>query len=342
LDGAARACNAPGTPLPTVPSILRRAAVLVVFALLTFSATRRADATPAARLVYVRSPGTESCPDEVAVRAAVAARLGYNPFFRAAPATMTVEVSKNGDGYRGHIQLIDENGNVRGVRDIAESSPRCEDIIDTLALTMSLAIDPLSLSRPPPPVTSADDTRAPPVPPPPSDNLDVQRPIARHEALHLEAGAGASVWSGAAPAPNFGGSLFVRTRARSWSLALEGRADLPASRVVAEGAVKTNLAFGSLVPCFHLRYFSGCVVGSFGVLHATSDVHSPNDAFAFHAAVGPRLGAELPVHGSVALWAHVDALWTLTPEILQIGGVDAYPLPRVSVGVTIGGSVRFF
>lgn len=35
-------------------------------------------ASPSSRLVYVRGRGAETCPDEAALRAAVAARLGYD------------------------------------------------------------------------------------------------------------------------------------------------------------------------------------------------------------------------------------------------------------------------
>jgi len=43
------------------------------------SATARA--VPSARLVYSRTESAESCPDESALRAAVAARIGYDAFY---------------------------------------------------------------------------------------------------------------------------------------------------------------------------------------------------------------------------------------------------------------------
>jgi hypothetical protein len=103
----------------------------------------RAAASPSARLVYIRGPGTETCPDEAAIRAAVAARLGYDPFFRSAPSTMTVELSMAGDTYRARIQLVDENGTVRGVRELAQAGPRGSPIIYTVCFTITIAIYPL-------------------------------------------------------------------------------------------------------------------------------------------------------------------------------------------------------
>jgi hypothetical protein len=301
---------------------------------------------PSARLVYVRDPGAETCPDEAAIRGAVAARLGYSPFFPSAGATMMVQVSRDGEGYRAHIQLIGEDGVVRGTRDLAQPSPRCEDIVDTMALTMSLAIDPRSLVEPappllPPPAPAAAPARAPEPPKQEiADKSSAARP--RPSPLHLDAGFGPGFWIGAAPSVSVSGVLFARLRGPRWSAALEARGDLPASRAVAQGTVETWLGFGSLVPCFHLAPLLGCVVGSVGVLHATSNVQASKQADALHAAVGPRVGAEIALRGDFALWAHLDALWTLTPERLQIGGQDVYSLPDVSFGITAGASVRFF
>ena len=44
-------------------------------------AARPASAGASAHLVYVRGAGAEQCPGEQAIRAAVGARLGYDPFF---------------------------------------------------------------------------------------------------------------------------------------------------------------------------------------------------------------------------------------------------------------------
>jgi hypothetical protein len=53
-----------------------------------------ASETASARLVYVRGPGAEDCPGEQAIRAAVGARLGYDPFLAWARDTMFVEIQR--------------------------------------------------------------------------------------------------------------------------------------------------------------------------------------------------------------------------------------------------------
>lgn len=42
-----------------------------------------AEASPSARLVYVRGAGAEACPDEATLRGAVKQRLGYDQIGRA-------------------------------------------------------------------------------------------------------------------------------------------------------------------------------------------------------------------------------------------------------------------
>jgi hypothetical protein len=53
---------------------------------------RVAGATPQARLVYSRGTGAEDCADEHALRRAVAARIGYDPFFPWAPKTVVASM----------------------------------------------------------------------------------------------------------------------------------------------------------------------------------------------------------------------------------------------------------
>ncbi|HTB78034.1 MAG TPA: hypothetical protein VK762_32540, partial [Polyangiaceae bacterium] len=129
--------------------------------------TMQAGANPSARLVYVRGPGADLCPNEEAVRKAVATRLGYDPFFLSAPTTIFVEASRDGDHFAAVVKLVDDQGVERGTRHLQSHTRDCGDLIGTLALTISLVVDPVSLaSTPTPPDASAAPTMAPPTPPP--------------------------------------------------------------------------------------------------------------------------------------------------------------------------------
>jgi hypothetical protein len=76
----------------------------LALALMTLSA-RSAGATPSARLVYTRSADAASCPDEVALRSAVSARFGYDPFFAWAKQTVLVEIARSARLYLARVRL---------------------------------------------------------------------------------------------------------------------------------------------------------------------------------------------------------------------------------------------
>jgi hypothetical protein len=321
-------------------------------------------AAPSARLVYLRNPGAESCPDETAIRSAVSARLGYDPFLAFARATMIAEISRERNAYGARIKLVDDQNVVRGTRELVYDGKECADIIDMMALSMSIAIDPHSLLAPSKP--DADEAKAesspeaepessPPenVPEPPKTPTTPPKappPAPATARAHLEVGLGAALWTGAAPDANLSGTAFARLRYARLSLGLEGRADIPASREVSSATLETSLVLGSFVPCVHWAWsdeasgvLAFCGVGSMGVLRGASrNVTAPAEDTALHVAVGPRVAIEFPVAAMFSLWARVDGLFALTPQVLQINKVDVYELSRFSFGASVGGLARFF
>ncbi len=326
-------------------------------ALLTFFSSRQAAAGPSARLVYLRNPGAESCPDEQAIRAAVRMRLGYDPFFPYAPTTLFVEIAKARKGFSARLKLVDADNTVRGSRELVHRGDRCEDIIDTMALSISIAIDPDSLDRPPnesprgetPP--SSEPRAETPTPPPAPAPLptaastgareDVEPP--REPQLHFEAGLGPSVWIGAAPTTQVAGSLMVRARARSLSIAAEGRLHLPASRPSGAAEISTSQALGVIVPCFHLDRLGLCVAAAVGAFGASSErVRFPRSDSSTQVMVGPRVMFELPASKSIAVGISVDGMVALTPQSVALDGVEVYELPRISGGATLWAVWRIF
>jgi hypothetical protein len=264
---------------------------------------------------------------------------------------MTVELSKDRDSYRARVQLVGENGSLGGVREIMQPSASCQPIVDTVALSISIAIDPLSLTRPRATRTAPEPSPAPrasvPKPRPSIEHptaeghREIERP--RPGAARIEIGLGAGFWVDAAPGPNVSGDAFARVRAlRHFSLALEGQVDLPGSQATTEGTVRSWLALGSIVPCFHERFFSVCIAGAMGTLRATSTARISREASAFRVGWGPRLGAESALGDALAVWGHIEGLWTFPGETLEIDDSPVYPLSRFSFGVTVGASLRLF
>src|SRR5689334_9833347 len=109
-------------------------------------------AFPTSRLTYARGNGAESCPEEPTVRQAVAARLGYDPFFAAADKTIVARITRNRDELRATVELVDDHGIVRGVREFKARAGQCAELVATVALAISIAIDPTNpgiLGEPP-------------------------------------------------------------------------------------------------------------------------------------------------------------------------------------------------
>jgi len=148
--------------------------------LLALSVACPASAGLSATLVYLRSGTAESCPDRAALRQAVARRLGYDPFFGAAPYTVVAEVSGNGSELRARARLLNESGIVLGNRELSGTGTDCAELLASLALAISLTLDPMAATTDP----SRELPEVPAVakePKPPEPSEPVVIPESKHE-----------------------------------------------------------------------------------------------------------------------------------------------------------------
>jgi hypothetical protein len=237
--------------------------------------SRSSFAFPTSRLTYVRGSGAEACPDETAVRQAVAARLGYDPFFPSAEKTIVARIVRTKDELRATVELVDEHGLMRGVRELRASAGQCGELVATMALAISIAIDPTNpaiLGAAPPskqadPQTRKRDSNTGAAPSNEQDvvpNGDADRDARRSgqdapttvstdraegspngdaalgnapppTPFQFRPGATVVVAFGTAPAPTMGFALSADLRRGIWSIHLEGRIDPPASTDGTEG-----------------------------------------------------------------------------------------------------------
>jgi hypothetical protein len=316
------------------------------------SCPRTASAAASARLVYVRGPGAEDCPGEGAVRAAVSARLGYDPFMAWAHDSLFAEISRKESDYRAEIKLVDDQNRLRGARDLHVKGGDCAAIIDAMALTVSLTIDPSSLLGPspsspslpsPPAETEAPPSVAAPTQPPTAEGPARTNPGGIHLSGHV--GAGVMGAFGAAPAATAGGAVFAGVGWHWLSIDIEGRADLPVVGASASSPVRvrSQLLTASIVPCAHLGIVFACPVASGGRVFATSvGTVSPHAEQAVWWGFGGRAGVELKLAASFSLRAHAEVLGTLTPYSLTLDGADVvYSFPVASVDVGLAVAWRF-
>jgi hypothetical protein len=109
------------------------------------------------------------------------------------------------------------------------------------------------------------------------------------------AGAGGHVAFGSAPAVSLGVRVSAEAATTRWSLALEGRYDLPASALAIQDATaRTSLVGGALVPCLRTRSTWGCAVVLLSRIEG--DAARPGEPRVSDAAFFLGLGARIAAH----------------------------------------------
>jgi hypothetical protein len=331
-------------PVTLAPTSTLGAAFVGMAALL---AARQAHAGGSARLVYARAPEASSCPDESALRSAVAARLGYDPFFPWAKQTVVVQVWRENRRYRARLQLVDEQGLAHGTRTLASEQSSCAELFDAAALAISIAMDALPKEEPAPtpepePAPAPTPEAAPaPVPPPAPTPEPAPAPP---PALGIDLGLDALGIVGVEPGPALGGAAFVGLRGRVLSASLEAGADAPSSTTsrVGPGRVHAWALRAALVPCVRFGDASLCAVGVLGELYARSTgITDPRSDSALLVAAGARVGFDWPLSERFSLRTHLDATMDLRRARLQIGGGDAWTAPLIAAAAAAGVAAHF-
>jgi hypothetical protein len=325
------------------------------------SASPALAAAPTARLVYSRASDADSCPEEQALRRAVAARVGYDPFFAWAPRTVVASVARRKKAFVATVDLIDERGIEHGAREL-RAEGECGELLDAVALAIAIAIDPKSLAAPAESTDVAtEQPSAPSAPPPPASPADAPSPEARAEAsaqpsagtvpsspsspreLTLEPSLGAVASTGVAPDVAFGVALGAALRWRSFSVAVEGRVDAPASKAASGGGeVSSWLAVAAVVPCAYIGPALVCGVFQGGSMQASgSGVGNAQSRSVQWWAAGGRLGALFHVAGNLSLRARVDVLANLDRATLWLNGSEASRADPVPVSTGVDAVLRF-
>jgi hypothetical protein len=302
---------------------------------------------PHVHLIYHRDSGSERCPDDRELKAAISARLGDDPFVEEAPVVLTASVQR-GDG--GLHAIIDrqQNGRAAGHREITSSSMDCIELASALELALSVVIDPLAMTRRVPAVP----VPTPPVPTPPIPTVaptttvvvDPSRPSPESPAKPVPvrpvfaAGIGILGALGSAPAPSVGPLLEAELRWPGWSLALDGRLHLPSGMAVGQGDVNTSVAAATLAPCLRFSGAGACVVGEAGAQWAAGQHLSDEHQWATpYAAVGARFFYDWSLPFRLAIRAQVEAFAPLIRTTLVVSDTPVWTTPVVygALGVVL-------
>ena len=295
-----------------------RAGLLLIptLTLLSSAALAQPAPTAAVRLDY-QAP--EGCPDERELRSVVASRMGHDPFASAqGPAlNLEVRVARRPGGFAGTVELREPDGRVIWSRPPL-SDPDCQRLVSVLGgVSIRAAID-----------TAPALPAAPPVLPPQAPpRVEPSAPAAPSPAPAFRLGARAGLAVGMLPRP---AALVAADVGVGWqyaSIALEGLAALPVERDVDAGVrLRSSLLAGSIVPCGHYRWFTGCAVVSVGAFRAEGvNLDTPARSTGVYVAAGVRAALEWPVLSFLALRLAGDVLVNLhplTPEV-QRGATPA-------------------
>ncbi len=290
------------------------------------------EAPRAVRLDYIRGPGAEPCPPAEVFRDALGARMRFDPFDPNATARLVVTVVREGRRFRGAAEIRHE-GSVRGWFDALGPSADCNALMDALAVSVAVELDKSS-STPPSPGEGS----------PPKEPTKGQ-PTSPPRSFLVRLGAAASLSVGSAPGVAFGVTADAGLRWSWASVALEGRADFPASAEVKGLRLTSSRYAGALVPCGHWggRWGSlfGCALVELGALRLTNDAPHPTPASGFYAAAGARGGVEVVLVNHLAARLTADALGTFQRSTLIVDGRPVWTTPAASGAFGLG-LVTFF
>lgn len=293
-----------------------------------------------ARLEYAPPASIEACPSPDELRDAVSARLGYVVWRPDAARVVSVDIRAKRGGVAAVVRIHDPAG-ATGER--ALQAPSCPALAASVALAISIAIDPLSTGRPPPPKAPAP--AAIPAPPKPEPALSSPPEPPAGPSLRVFGAVGVNAAFLAAPGVAPGARLQLGGRLGKLSLALEGRADLPTGRQVAAGGrVTSALLSVGLSPCWHVEPFAGCLIGAAGVLRADAEgLAQAQKGSAFHALVGARVAADWSMHRAVALraQAEVGAVLTRIEIVDSQTGAAYWTTPPITLSLALMAVVDF-
>lgn len=218
------------------------------------------------RLAYDAGEASLGCPDERAFRHKVEARLGYDPFVAEAKKSLAVAFRRR---ERSIVVETDWTGTSGSKRWFEGNSGACEDLAETVAAAVAIAIDPARSIAPPAPAPApapqpaVEKPHESALPVTPSAPMPVPAP-AKHESAGFVRLVGFSLGPsfGAVPkvglAPTIYGDFAPGSGPLSVRLGLGG-VFAPTAEDTDQGALRVHRAALALGPCLTADVLRGCL-----------------------------------------------------------------------------------
>jgi len=322
----------------------------------------QASATPAdfsVTLEYVPAP---QCPGAEDLKAAVVARLGYDPFADNAPHHVSLQIIRKAGSLDGRIEWRDAERQWAGDQAFTMGSGDCLRLTRTMGLALAVQIqllrDPSAApavdresgaqSTPKPVAEQPSDKPAPGATPPTQEDVRavVSRPAhppSTGFSPVFALGVGPAIGFGMAPHPILIGRVFGRLAWQHASVQLAAELSLPSTARRADGAgVSEQLLLLSAAGCEALERWSACIVLNAGrVSMAGQDIDRPTSTHLPFVDTGLRAGFSQPLGARAFVGAHADGLVILTRWTASLDDVPAWTMPRFAAALGIDLGLQF-
>jgi hypothetical protein len=315
----------------------------------------------AVRLEYRAGPG---CPDRADFKAAVIARLGYDPFIESAPERVLVHIEPWDRTIDGRIEWRDASGKWAGEQSFPSVSTDCPRVVRAMGFALAVQIQLLAKANAAAPdanseapAETAAAPEAPKAPPVPKRPIPVQ-PL--KEAIVASAGnlgpspaggpgpvfamgAGPSVGLGLSSSPVALGRLFGAVQWPHLSVELAAVVSLSATTRRPDGAgVSQQILLGGAAACATAVRWSACLVANAGAVRlAGEDIDRPTAASAPVLQAGVRVGIRQDLGRRAFVSPRADYLVNLIRWTGSLDQVPVWTAPRYSAAIGFDAGVRF-
>ena len=326
-----------------VSSCLNSVLLIMIAIAVTNAAWAAGEIPPVATLVYeVDSEQARACPDESSFRTMVVGRIGRDPFVatKQAEKGFILRVKKKGAGLEANLRINDVHGKPID-RHFVERLDRCDDLLEAVATTVAIAIDPLASPAAiptPKPLPSKLDEHPQVTPAPTKYELNPSQTPSTPWKLQGHAAFGLSF--GLAPGTMVGGEIGVGLARDYFVIRLEGRGETQPSPASQRGIdLEATLLSGALVPCFRYDWFHACAVGRVGVLQGRSpSVEHPSLGSSIVGSLGLRAALSVPLGSVFRITPRAELVVPLVRTTLLVNASPAWTAPAIGghFGLEVG------
>ena len=319
-------------------------------------AAARADDVPYVQLAYEVAPEVR-CPDERYLRDALTSRMGYDPVRPEGQGRVEVRVVAAGAGSLSAVVTFQPEPTAKTTRRaLAANDGRCVDLVQAVAVTLAILVDPFGehrergaraaeadrASRAIEPKTSAPaQTAEAPERVQSSEVRDAASPPPR-TPVHLEAWGAGVASLGRVPELGLGGAVGAFVRRGAVAAGLYGLGETtPAAVELGRGRVSASLLGGGLEACFAGELARVCAIGALGSYAGRDDtVASPVTRRALYAEAGVRAALRVRLASRLGLVAFVEGAVPLVRPELVVDGEVVHRASVVTGTLGIGPSIE--